>query len=103
MFYFKCNITNEEGTICKICVNGINLDVNGLCVESDHCIKGKNEVCKKCEKKDNDYFNFCLNSNFGCVETSIENCLECDDILDFNKCTKCMNDFELNSNNQCHG
>ena len=97
-FYYRCNKTNEEGTACKICINGLNLNDDGLCIENDHCIEEKNEICKKCKRKDNEYLDYCLNTDFGCVETYIENCLECEDILNFNKCTKCIEGFELKKN-----
>ena len=100
-FYFKCNETNEEGTQCESCVNGVRLDDNGLCFDDAHCIKGKNGICQKCGRKENEYLDYCLNSDFGCVETLITNCLECDDILDLNKCTKCFEGYELDSNNKC--
>ena len=100
-FYFKCNQTNEEGTECKSCVNELNLDDNGLCVDNIHCIEEKNSVCQKCEKKENEYLDYCLNSEFGCVETYAKNCLECNDILDLNKCTKCIDGYEKNSENNC--
>ena len=31
--YFKCNRTNEEGTACKICLDGFTSDENGLCID----------------------------------------------------------------------
>ena len=100
-FYYKCNQTNAESTGCKVCINGVNLDDNGLCVDNEHCIEEKNGVCYKCGKKENEYLNYCLNSAFGCVQTYTDNCLECDDILDLNKCTKCNEGYELNLGNKC--
>ena len=100
-FYFKCNKTNEEGNKCAFCINGLDLDENGLCVDYEHCVEGKAGVCKKCGKKDNEYLDYCLNSAFGCVQTFSKNCMECDDILDLNKCTKCLDGYELNSENIC--
>ena len=100
-FYYKCNKTNENGNECEICISGKNLDDNGLCVDNEHCIKEKNDVCKKCGKKDNEYLDYCLNSEFGCVETYAKNCLECNDILNFNNCTKCNEGYELNEENIC--
>ena len=48
------------------------------------------------------WFYHCLNNVFGCVETILENCLECNDILDFDKCTICSNGYEINKdNNKC--
>ena len=100
-FYFRCNKTNEEGTKCEVCLNGLDLEKNGLCIENAHCFEEKNGICKKCKKNENEYLDYCLNSDFGCVPTYMNNCLECDDILDINKCTKCIDGFKLNSDNIC--
>ena len=100
-FYYKCNKTNEEGTKCSICANGLNPDVQGFCFDSIHCIEEKNGVCQKCGRKENEYVDYCLNSAFGCVETLTENCLECDNILDLNRCSKCIDGYELSFNNKC--
>ena len=96
-FYFRCNKTNEEGTKCEACLNGLDLDENGLCVENAHCVEEKNGICKKCKKNEKEYLEYCLNSYFGCVPTYANNCLECDDILDISKFTKCIDGIELNS------
>ena len=72
-----------------------------MCIDNNHCIEEKNNVCKKCGKKDEEYLDYCLNFDFGCVPTYANNCLECDDILDLNKCTKCIDGFKLNSENIC--
>ena len=97
--FFRCNRTNEDGDKCEKCLSGLELNEDGLCVEMKHCTKEVDGVCKKCE---NNWKNtYCLNSEFGCVETIYLDCLECDDYLDFNKCTKCMEGYELNENNEC--
>ena len=100
-YYYKCNRTDEEDSECEICVNGYNLSDTGLCVDEFHCSEEINGTCKKCEKNEEDIFNYCLNKDFGCVETDLNNCLNCDDILDFNKCTKCLEKYKLNANNKC--
>ena len=97
--FFRCNKTNEEGDKCEICLNGLNLSKDGLCVEKEHCTKEVDGVCQKCEN--NMRNTYCLNSVFGCVESLFLDCLECDDYLDFNKCTKCMEGYELNKNYEC--
>ena len=100
-FYFKCNRTNEEGTACEVCLDGLELK-NGLCVENYHC-EEKNESgnCKKCKNYVGDYYHHCLNRDFGCVETYFDFCEECNNILDFDNCTKCFEGYELNEENQC--
>ena len=36
---------------------------------------------------------FVANKNFGCVEIYNDICLRCDDIYDFDKCTKCVDGY----------
>ena len=38
-FYYKCNRTNKEGNTCEICLDGFDLNDNGLCVDDSHCIE----------------------------------------------------------------
>ena len=68
-----------------------------ICVNDKGC-KEKDEDEKECKLCNN---NFCLNKDFECVLTDNKNCLECNDFLDFNKCTKCEEGFELDEDNQC--
>ena len=99
-FYYKCNITNEEGTACKICLDGYTLSEEGLCVDNIHC-EEKNEdgTCSKCQ--DDDKGNYCLNKYFGCVSSFYGNCLECNNLLDFYECSKCAEGFKVNNNGKC--
>ena len=101
-YYFRCNKTNKEGTKCALCNNGYRLK-NGLCVDEAHCLeKNRDGSCKKCESKENSIFIQCLNPIFGCVESLFNhNCLECDNILNFEECTKCMDGYDLDENNDC--
>jgi hypothetical protein len=100
--YYKCNRTNEEGTKCEICLDGYELDENGLCVDIIHC-EERNEdgSCKQCIKDEDTYYFYCSNTMFGCIETYDYYCLECNDIFELNKCTKCIEGYELNENNEC--
>ena len=102
-FYFRCNKTNKEGNSCEICLNGYELNQNGLCVDEIHCVeKNENDSCKKCKNDENSLFYQCLNSFYGCVENLYtENCLECNNIFDFEKCTKCEDNFALDEENKC--
>ena len=99
-YYYKCNKTNEEGSVCELCIDGFSLNKNGLCTDDKHCLEEKEGICVTCQNKDNN-INYCLNSVLGCVETSSVNCLECNDMFDFNKCSKCLEGYELNDNNEC--
>ena len=42
-----------------------------------------------------------MNNDFECVETYSEKCLECNDVLNFDKCTKCLEGYELDENGNC--
>ena len=100
-FYYKCNITNEEGTACEICLDGFELK-NGLCIEDSHCIeKNEDGFCKKCINYEDEYYKHCLNYEFDCVETYLEGYDECNYSLDFNNCTKCFEGYELDKNGEC--
>ena len=100
-FYYRCNKTNKEGTACEICADGnYTLNGNGICFDNVHCIEeDENGSCLKCK---NDYNStYCLNEYFGCEPMIFENCLECNDLLDLYKCTKCIEGYELNQHNIC--
>jgi len=94
-FYYKCNRTNEEGTSCEICLEGYYLNEDGLCIDNENCEEKEGNKCVKCKEQ------FCLNSDFGCVSSFYGNCLECNNILDFDVCSKCIEGFELNEFNIC--
>ena len=62
-----------------------------------------NIVLKKMKKCHNDEKNhYCLNHDFGCIESSYDDCLECGKILDFDKCTKCKEGYELGNYDLCY-
>ena len=100
-FYFRCLKTNEEGNACEICADyNYTLNNDGLCFDNIHCNeKEENGSCIKCQ---NDYNGtYCLNDYFGCEPMIFENCLQCNDLLDLYKCTKCIEGYELNQFNIC--
>ena len=98
-FYYKCNRTNEEGTRCEICINGFSLNENGLCVDKNICEeKNENGKCIKCN---NDNGNYCLNKDFECVDSFYGHCLECNNNLDFDECTKCDEGYKVNDYGRC--
>ena len=99
--YFRCNKTNKEGTACEICNEGYTLNDEGLCYDDIHCVEEEDGVCKKCKAKEGEEGFYCLNSEFGCVKTLFDNCLKCDNILDFDKCKKCLDKYELNEYGIC--
>ena len=100
-FYFRCNKTNKEGNKCQICENGFILNNNGLCMDINNCVeKDEKGNCIKCKINENVYY--CLNNDFGCIETYFNDCLECGDILDFDKCTKCIDGYEIGEFGLCY-
>ena len=100
-FYYRCKITNEEGNKCKICVDGYELDDNGLCVDNEHCVKRSEDGnCLECQY--NNLGRYCKNKYFGCVRIYDQGCLECNNYFNFSNCTKCLEGFELDQNNYCY-
>ena len=88
-FYYLCNQTNIEGTVCDICNEGLELR-NGLCINATSCNERNDDGnCRKCVEDDRNYLFYCLNSNFECVERHFYWCEICGNLLNFNLCTKC--------------
>ena len=98
-YFFRCNMTNKEGTACEICLEGFILDENGMCIDEVHCIDKKDGICQKCQNDENGIF--CLNKYFGCEEIYDKGCLECNNIFDLFSCTKCLENYEFDQNNKC--
>ena len=94
-YYYKCNKTNEEGNSCDICLDGFELNVNGLCTDNIHCSEQKEGNCIKCQD------GYCLNNIFGCVEMFFDNCLECNDIFNMDRCTKCQEGYRVDEFDTC--
>ena len=94
-YLYKCNKTNIEGNGCEICLNDYTLNNDGLCVDNIHCEEEKNGICIKCEE------DYCLNNNFGCVEIFFDKCLECNDISNLEKCTKCYDGYVIDKFDTC--
>ena len=102
LIYFRCIRTNKEGTQCEKCVEGFSVNEKGLCVNDTLCEERKEDgTCIKCQNYEDSFF--CLNNIYECVEVLPfgENCLECNDIFDFDNCTKCKNGYELDENQIC--
>ena len=98
-FYFRCKVTNEEGSACKECIDDYILDENGLCINDENCIEKKDGICQRCQN--NEFGLFCLNKYFGCEEIYDKGCMECNNIFDLFECTKCLDGYELDNNNKC--
>ena len=100
-FYYRCMKTNEEGNACEVCEEDYVLE-NGLCVDKSHCLEENEDgECIKC-KSDDEFESYCLNKDFGCVQYYTQNCLKCDNNLDLDKCTKCLDGYHLDDNGECN-
>ena len=99
--YYLCNETNNDGTECAICKKESLVIENGACVNKADCAEEIDGECVKCNEKNSDGTKMCLNSVFGCVETEAKNCLKCDNILNFNECTECVEGSEFSDNGEC--
>ena len=98
-FYYRCNKTNKEGNACEECNDNYILK-NGLCIDEEHCTEiNEDGTCKKCLNDEEN--SFCLNSYFGCFDLFFDYCLECDDVLDLEKCTKCFEGYKIDEYDQC--
>lgn len=93
----KCGFDSNYCTECKI----------GFRKSRDECLPCKISNCKKCENDacicdeciDGYGFNFKANSNsYGeCFKCSTENCATCNS---YDKCTKCMKNYDLDDRNE---
>ena len=92
--FYKCSKTNKKGTSCQICETPFVLGENGLCVNNYDCEIKEGEKCVQC-KEGEKWFHFCLNEDYGCVETPYEGCLNCNNIFDFDSCDKCLEGYKL--------
>ena len=102
IYYYRCKYSNKEGNECEICVDNYTVNENGICIDKDeyHCAeKDEKGNCVRCKNDEDGYF--CLNNIFGCVKKYFNKCLECNYILDFEKCTKCFEGYELNEDGEC--
>ena len=103
-YYYRCNYTNDKGDECEICDEGLELN-NGICVNKKDCEEfDSNGDCLKCvlEKQKEDETNYlCLNDIFGCVETGVRNCLQCNDFYNFYNCTQCHDGYKINFFGYC--
>lgn len=96
-YCYKCIETNKNEEGCKKCFEGYTLSENGFCTNLDDCEDIENNNCVKCKTNIIDSFGFnlllCANKKYGCVENYNKICLRCDDIYDFDKCTKCVDGY----------
>ena len=101
MMFYKCILTNENGTKCEVCKNYFEIGENGYCMNIVDCEKKENGLCVKCRELNHNGYETCLNQYFGCIETSVKHCLRCDDPLNTETCTECLKGFYLTENGYC--
>ena len=101
-FYFRCKNLNEKGNGCKTCENNLSPNKMGNCYDDIHCEKRENGICKKCQKENlRGYYSYCLNKDFGCIDSFLQNCIRCDDNLNLDVCTECEEGFKVDKEGKC--
>ena len=101
-FYYRCKKLNKEGTKCEICQRDLNTNEAGICFDEEHCDKHQNGKCIKCQDDNQFGYNgYCLNEEFGCVDSYLKHCIRCDNILEMDKCTQCEEGYEIDEYGKC--
>ena len=67
---------------------------NRYCIE-----KNDDYYCIKCYKKEPDIY--CLNNYFWCIQNNNLRCDECNNLMNFEECTKCEEGYEFNERGEC--
>ena len=100
--YIACNRTNEEGNKCELCLDGYEVDENGLCIDVERCEEKINGICVKC-KDDVSIINgnYCANELYGCLKTFMNGCKQCNNLTDLYSCTECFEGYDLNEYKRC--
>ena len=101
-FFYRCNYTDEEGTKCEQCIDNYRLNNKGFCVFDEFCEEfDQDKNCKKCIKdNDEESIFYCLNQDFECTLTYVKGCELCNDVTNFDYCSKCKEDYTLDDG-QC--
>ena len=103
--YFNCNMTNNEGNKCELCLNGFRVNNKGFCEYEEYCkiFDDEQNHCTQCIDNVDDeyeYANYCLNDDIGCVLTYAKWCNKCNNIIDLDFCTECYDGYKLD-NGEC--
>ncbi len=70
------------------------MNEEGYCVDIDFCEEMKDGKCMKCKDiLSVNNFPFCANEVFGCLETTKDNCLRCDNLDNLYDCTECKEGY----------
>ena len=94
---YKCKETNNDGTKCNICEEGYSKTSQGYCIDETLCEIKVGDKCIQCKQnlhKDESLKSYCLNNQYGCLE-SIEGCLLCNDFYNPQICNQCLNGYYL--------
>ena len=100
-FYIACNMTNEEGTACKECLEGYIIGEEGYCIDIERCEKKENNTCVKCKSDPSGFPYYCANKYFGCIESYMTKCIKCDNIFDLFSCTECEEGYKISDDGFC--
>ena len=100
--YFACLRTNKEGTSCEECIEGYEVGKKGYCVDTSRCLEEEDGECLRCSEEENDNgYAYCANKIFGCIESIVDNCKRCDNLLDLYQCTECKEGYILLLTGEC--
>ena len=102
-YIYRCSELNKNGDECLKCEKKeLEINNDGLCYDKIHCKKFEKGICIKCQKENPDgYYSYCLNKEFGCIDSFHKNCLRCDNILNLDECTQCDIGYELDKEGNC--
>ena len=102
-YIYRCSELNKNGDECLKCEKKeLEINNDGLCYDKIHCEKFEKGICIKCQKENPDgYYSYCLNKEFGCIDSFHKNCLRCDNILNLDECTQCDIGYELDKEGNC--
>ena len=102
-YIYRCSVLNKNGEGCLKCEKKeLEINNDGLCYDKIHCEKFEKGKCIKCQKENpNGYYSYCLNKEFGCIDSFHKNCLRCDNVLNLDECTQCDIGYELDKEGNC--
>ena len=104
---YRCKDTATQESKCDQCEEGYTRSSTGFCIDESLCDKREGGNCVQCKQNlviDQNTKSYCLNYQYGCME-SIEGCLRCDDFYNPNNCTECFKGYYLDEDfyfcNEC--
>ena len=100
--YFACNKTDEEGLKCVECLDGYEVGEKGYCVDMERCEEKIDGICLRCKNNTLEKGNkYCANDLYGCVATSDDYCIKCNDLLKLDTCTECKEGYKVGIYGYC--